>query len=63
MPQTNIKVKLVGEDGNAIAIISRVRKALQKGGRGDLVAEFVDKAMSGDYNNVLRTAMEYVDVH
>ena len=60
--QTGIKVKLVGSDSNAFAIIGLVSKALRRGGRGDLVAEFREKAMSGDYDNVLATCFEYVDV-
>ena len=35
-PKTSIRVKLVGEDGNAFAILARVRSALRRGGRADL---------------------------
>jgi hypothetical protein len=38
------KVRLVGEDGNAFAILGRV-----------------SKAMSGDYNHLFATVLEYVD--
>ena len=62
MPKTKIKVKLVGENGNAFAIIGAVTKALKRGGRRDLVEAFQAEAMSGDYDNLLRTAMEYVEV-
>ncbi len=58
-----IQVKLVGEDGNAFAIIGAVRKALRRGGVGpEEVSAFSDEATSGDYDNVLATAMAWVDV-
>ena len=59
--KTKPKVKLVGEDGNAFAILGRVTKALRQAGQGDKVKEMTDKAMSGDYNHLLSTVMEYVD--
>jgi len=62
MSKTKIKVKLVGTDGNAFAIIGKVREALKKGGHADLAAEFTKEAMSGDYAHVLQTCFEYVDV-
>ncbi len=55
------KVRLVGEDGNAFAILGRVSKALRQAGQGDKVKEMTDKAMSGDYNHLLATVLEYVD--
>lgn len=54
-----VPCKLLGEDGNAFAILGRVAKALKKGGQGHLVVEFQAKAMSGDYDHLLRTALEY----
>ncbi len=61
MPKTNIKVKLIGEDGNAFAILGRVVRALRRGGRGDLVEEFLKEAKSGDYTHLLATVLEYVE--
>lgn len=59
----SIKVKLTGRDGNAFAILSAVTKALRKSGLPeDLCSAFTKEAMSGDYNNVLATAMKWVDV-
>jgi hypothetical protein len=57
-----IEVELVGHDGNAFAIIGRVSQALRKAGHGDQVKQFQTEAMSGDYDNVLRTCMKWVDV-
>lgn len=62
MAKTNVVVELVGEDGNAFAIIGRVSQALKKNGYADLAKEFQKEAMSGDYDHLLRTAMEYVEV-
>ncbi len=62
MPKTNIHVKLIGEDGNAFAILGAVRKALIRGGRRDLVDEFTKEATSGNYDHLLCTVMEYVIV-
>lgn len=63
MPKHNIKVALVGEDGNAFAILARVRKAMVKHGVSkEEIAEFSDKAMEGDYDHLLRVVMDYVDV-
>ena len=58
-----ITVQLSGEDGNAMCIIAKVRKALK---RGDVSKEEVDKfceeATSGNYDNVLVTAMKWINV-
>jgi hypothetical protein len=56
------KVKLIGQDGNAFFILGTVRKALLKEGMEKEAKEFMEKATSGDYDNLLRVVMEYVDV-
>jgi len=59
----NIKVKLIGTDGNAFAILGKVREAMRKAKlTPEQIKEFTDEAMSGDYNNLLATAMKYVEV-
>lgn len=60
-------VTLVGEDGNAFAILGKCRRVLEKAERdGDLpegtADEFQAEATSGDYNKLLATAMDYCDV-
>lgn len=55
-------VKMIGEDGNAFAILGRVNKALKKAGRPEDGKRFLEEAMHGDYNHLLRTAMKYVIV-
>ena len=59
-----VKVKLIGEDGNAFAIMGAVRKGLRRAGAPQSeIDAFMEEAMSGDYNNLLRAAMRWVDVY
>lgn len=61
-PRTSIKVPLTGKDGNAFAIIGRVRTALRRAGyEPELIEEFTREAMSGDYDHLIQTVLEYVD--
>lgn len=48
-------------DSNAFAVLGAAAKALKDAGQGEKVAEMREKAMSGDYNHLLATVMEYVD--
>ena len=61
-PLTDITCRLIGTSGNAVALIGRVRDALRRGGRPDLLAPFTTEATGGDYNNVLATCHKYVKV-
>lgn len=59
----DITVRLVGTDSHAFSIISTVERALRRGGVDrEVIAEFRKEAMSGDYDNVLATAMRWVEV-
>ena len=59
----NIKAKLIGQDSNAFAIMGAVSTALRKGGVSkDEINEYTKESMSGDYNNVITTAMKWVTV-
>jgi hypothetical protein len=59
----HVKVQLVGQDGNAYAILARVKKALHDGGACRCsVEDFLKEAMSGDYDNLLRVVMQWVAV-
>lgn len=66
---TNIKyphihVPLIGEDGNAFAIIGRVRRALRTARVSeDRVNEFTKQATGGDYNHLLTTVTEWVNIN
>lgn len=58
-----VKVKLVGEDGNAFAILGRAARAARKAGvPTEAIEAFRKDATSGDYDHLLATVMEYFDV-
>lgn len=58
------KVKLIGKDGNAFAIMGVVSAALRKAGFDKpYIDEYMRESMAGDYDNLLCVAMKYVDVH
>jgi hypothetical protein len=58
-----IKVRLVGEDGNAFAIIGRVRAAMRRCGVPQTQIEaFTADATSADYDTLLGVVMRWVDV-
>jgi hypothetical protein len=60
----NVKVKLVGKDGNAFAILGNMATALRKAGATpDEVKRFQAEATSGDYNNLLATCGRWVNIH
>jgi hypothetical protein len=59
----NITVKLTGTDGNALALIGKVKDKMRRSGvESENIKLFVEEALSGDYNNVLQTCMKWVDV-
>ena len=60
-PITNLKLKLVGEDGNAFSIMARARQLLRRNGRADLIEQFTKECTSGDYDNLLATCARYFD--
>ena len=63
MPKYNVSVQLTGNNGNAFAILGAVQKALKRAGAPQSdIDEFMEQASSGDYNNLLNVAMEWVDV-
>lgn len=62
-PKYDIDVRLSGTDGNAFAIIGAVKRGMRRGGASEAdIAQMQSEAMSGDYDNVLRTAMRWVRV-
>ena len=58
-----IEVQLSGNDGNAYAIMGAVQKALR---RAEVpqheIEQYLNQSMSGDYDNLLRVAMNWVNV-
>ncbi len=62
-PKYDVDVQLVGQDGNAGAIMARVVDALKReGAPKEEIALFRQECMSGDYDNLLRTCMKWVNV-
>ena len=60
----HVKVQLVGEDGNAFAILGAVKRALRDAGiPADEVSAFVEEASSGDYDHLLQTVIRTVDAY
>lgn len=58
-----ISVQLTGADGNAFAIMAKVSSALRKESiADDEVEKYLAESMSGDYDNLLSTAMRWVNV-
>jgi hypothetical protein len=63
MAKYDVTVRLSGKDGNAFAIMGEVSKALRKAGAStDDISEYQKQSMSGDYDNLLQTAMTWVNV-
>ena len=62
-PKYPIKVQLTGNDGNAMTIMSNVGRALIRNGvLKEEVDAFYQEAMAGDYDDLLQTAMRWVEV-
>lgn len=63
MSKYNVIVPLVGQDGNAFAIMGRVSTALEEAGATEEeVKQYMEESMSGDYDNLLRVAAAWVEV-
>lgn len=57
------KVQLVGKDGNAFAVLGACSAAAKKAGWDKAKCdEFMNAAMSGNYDHLLQTALQYFDV-
>lgn len=63
MARYEVEVQLSGNDGNAYAIMASVKKALVKAGATpEEVNQYLTESMGGDYDNLLRVAMDWVEV-
>ncbi len=56
-----IEVELTGTDGNAFAILAKVKKATRTLPLEER-EQFLSEAMSGDYDHLLQVVMEWVTV-
>lgn len=58
-----VKVQLIGEDGNAFAILGRTMRAMRRAQLSQAeIDEYKTEATSGDYDHLLQTTMKFVDV-
>ena len=55
----NINIPLVGEDGNAFAILGRVSRIMKRNNLHHEWDEFRAEATSGDYDKLLLTVMTW----
>lgn len=56
-------VELRGTDGNAFAIMGRVKRALRTAGADEeYVNRYLQESMKGDYHNLLKIAKEYANL-
>jgi hypothetical protein len=59
----DVEVMLTCGDGNAFAILASVERELRRAGVSkEERALFREEATSGDYDHLLRTVMEWVEV-
>jgi len=57
-----IEVDLTSIDGNAFSIMGTVKKALQRGGVSkEEIEKYISESTSGDYDNVIITAMKWIN--
>jgi len=60
----DIEVKIIGEDGNVFNLMGIVSRALREHGVEKAeIEQFRKECMSGDYDNALRTMMDWVRVY
>lgn len=63
MPKYQVEVQLSGNDGNAFSIMGAVQKALKaEGATKAELDQYLAESMAGDYDNLLRVAMAWVEV-
>ena len=55
------KYNLVGQDGNAFALMGYTANALKKEGLSDLIKEMQTEARSGDYSHLVCVCADYVE--
>ena len=61
--QTGIKVKLIGEDGNAFYILGKVQRAFREAKQSkEFIDAVIKEATSGDYSHLLATIATVVEV-
>ncbi len=57
------ELKLIGQDGNAFMVLGLAQRAAKKAGwTKEEIEDFMDEAMSGNYDHLLQTCMEKFEV-
>lgn len=60
--RAKVRMRLVGEDGNAFAIMGRFRRAARDAGwSAEEISAVLEEAMAGDYDHLLAVMMEHVE--
>lgn len=59
---TKPKIKLIGMDGNAFAILAAAHVALQRAGLEDMWEDYQKEAIAGDYDHLLMVTMKWFEV-
>lgn len=63
-PKYDIDVQLTGGDGNAFAIMGAVVREMRRAGVSkEDIDKYREESTSGDYDNLLATAMRWVNVY
>lgn len=62
LPLTDAVVTLIDNDGNAFAILGRVRRAIAHSNHPELADPFMHEATLGDYDHLLMTCIRYVAI-
>lgn len=58
-----VEVQLSGNDGNAYAVMGAVQRELALAGASrEELSRYITEATSGDYDNLLRVTMSWVEV-
>jgi len=63
MPEFDIDVKLIGEDGNVFNLIGKVKRQLERAGESEAARDFFKQAISShSYDEVLQLITQKVNV-
>lgn len=58
-----VTVKLIGQNSNAFMVMGLVQQAMKRAKvPREEIDQYIEESTSGDYNNLLRTAMRWVNV-
>lgn len=59
----HVRVRLLGQDGNAFMILGLCQRAARKAGLpAEEISAFMAEAQSGDYDHLLQTCMDWFTI-